>query len=57
MKIEKFTQESLLFSVTRAAENIKRKLNISLKEENVNFYQAYIQRKKMILSQQTLSMF
>ena len=42
MKIEKFINESLLFSIIRAAENTKRMINTALKEENVNFYQALI---------------
>lgn len=42
MKIEKYTKESLLFSILRAAENTKKKINTALKNEDINFYQALI---------------
>lgn len=42
MKISKFTEQSLLFSIIKSAEQIKRELSKELKPENLNFYQALI---------------
>lgn len=42
MKLTKFTEESLLFSIVKVAESIKRDVSSELKPERVNFYQALI---------------
>ena len=42
MKIEKFVNESILFSLLKSADHIRSRINHSLEGQEINFYQSLI---------------